>query len=49
MRVRCNWCGEEFNESEILYNEESDIERCPFCGDGKHLMDLDDENETHDK
>lgn len=47
--VRCNWCMKEFHESDILYNAETEIERCPFCGKIGCLMDLDDENENDDK
>ena len=49
MRVRCNWCMKEFRESDILYDEETEIERCPFCGESEYLMDLDDENENDEK
>ena len=49
MRVRCNWCGEEFNESKIRYDEETETEFCQFCGESGCLMDLDDENENDEK
>ena len=38
MRVRCNHCMNEFDESEIITKE--DEEFCPFCNKSDALMDL---------
>lgn len=40
MRVRCNWCGEEFDEEDIDTDFMSDEEYCPKCGAHGCLMDL---------
>lgn len=47
--VRCVWCENEFSEDKILFDEDTEIEHCPFCGRSGCLMDLDDENENDDK
>lgn len=49
MRVRCVWCENEFSEDKILFNEETETEFCPFCGESGCLMDLDDKNENDNK
>lgn len=49
MRVRCVWCENEFSEDKVLFNEETETEYCPFCGEIGCLMDLDDENENDNK
>lgn len=38
MKIRCNWCMAEFDESEILIK--NNIEICPVCGKSGCLMDL---------
>ena len=43
IRVRCNWCGNEFNEDEIILIDDIDngeVEACPVCGRSGYLMDL---------
>jgi NAD-dependent SIR2 family protein deacetylase len=40
MRVRCNWCGAEFDEEDIIVDYEQDIEKCPECMNTDYLMDL---------
>lgn len=49
MHVRCNWCMKEFHESDILYDEETETEFCPFCGESGNLMNFPDENENDEK
>lgn len=39
-KVRCNWCEKIFPESEILYNEATGKESCPYCHESGFLMDL---------
>lgn len=38
MLVRCNECMEVFDASEIVDNNENDIEFCPKCGKGDCLF-----------
>ena len=40
MRVRCNQCMNVFEEEEIVYDGEMDMEFCPKCGEGGCLMDM---------
>lgn len=40
MKVRCNNCMEVFDEKELIYNGDEDIEFCPYCGEGGCIMDL---------
>ena len=43
MKIRCNWCMAEFEESEIIIK--NDTETCPVCGKSGCLMDLDNDFE----
>lgn len=45
-KVRCNNCGKEFDEKEIVYNADDDLEYCPHCNKTWCLMDLEDEDKT---
>ena len=38
--VRCNHCMKVFYEKEIIYDEENDVEKCPYCGESGGLMDI---------
>ena len=38
MMIKCNMCETKFNESEIVYDSEDDIEYCPKCGENGCLM-----------
>lgn len=40
MKVRCNNCMEVFDEKELVYDGNEDMEFCPYCGDGGCIMDL---------
>lgn len=40
MKVRCNNCMNEFDENEIIYDGEENMEFCPHCGEGGCLMDM---------
>ena len=40
MRVRCNQCMKVFDEEEIVYDSEMDMEFCPKCGEDGCLMDF---------
>lgn len=40
MKVRCNWCMSIFNEEQIVYDRDKDMEFCPVCGDSACLMDV---------
>ena len=48
MKVRCNQCMKIFNEEEIVYDGEDDMEYCPKCGESGCLMDLSDEDFLED-
>ena len=39
--VRCNWCMNTFDESEIILTEGREEEVCPYCNEIGYLMDLD--------
>ena len=41
-KVRCNQCMKVFFENEIVYDEDKDMEFCPYCGESGCLMDLSD-------
>lgn len=47
MMVRCNHCGKEFSEEEIVLDPNagtvSEMEQCPFCYRTGGLMDLGEE------
>lgn len=43
-RVRCNYCENVFYENELIYNEEENVEICPYCRKGGCIADID-ENE----
>ena len=45
--VKCNNCMKVFEEDEIVYDSDDDMEYCPYCGDGGCLMDLEDEDEKN--
>lgn len=47
MRVRCNWCDNEFNEVEIKIKD--DKEYCPICGKMGCLMDLPETEEDYEE
>ena len=38
--VRCNQCNHIFPETEIIFNEETQEEHCPYCDEVGYLMDL---------
>lgn len=40
MKVRCNNCMEVFDEKELVYDGDEDMEFCPYCGGGGCIMDL---------
>ena len=40
MKVRCNQCMKVFEEEEIVYDSERDMEFCPKCGEDGCLMDF---------
>ena len=40
MKVRCNQCMNIFDEDEIVYDSERDMEFCPKCGEDGCLMDF---------
>ena len=42
MIVRCNWCMEVMDEDVLIWNEEIQLEECPYCKNTEYLMDLDD-------
>lgn len=42
-KVRCNNCMEVFDERELIYDENEDMEFCPYCGKGGCIMDLGEE------
>ena len=41
MKVRCNWCMSEFDESKLIIKNDTEI--CPICGKSGCLMDLEEE------
>ena len=45
MLVKCTNCEELFDENDVEYDVEDDMEYCPNCGEGGCLMDLDTEKE----
>ena len=47
-KVKCNWCGAHFDETEIEVNVLSDEERCPYCHViGFMIWDEEEENADH--
>ena len=41
MKVKCNWCEWQGEESEIAFDEVDDtIEVCPKCHKSEHLMNI---------
>lgn len=40
MKVRCNNCMEVFDEKELVYDGDEDMEFCPYCEKGGCIMDL---------
>lgn len=43
MKVQCNWCESQFNERNIVV--EDDKEFCPICGKCGFLMDIESEED----
>lgn len=39
-KIQCNWCGWHGNETEIIYNDDENLERCPKCKATGYLMDI---------
>lgn len=33
-KVRCNNCMEIFDEKELVYDGEEEMDFCPYCGEG---------------
>lgn len=48
MKVRCNMCMQVFDEEEVVYDGEMDVEFCPKCGESGCLMDLPDDEFLED-
>lgn len=44
-KVRCNDCMKEFDEEEIVFDDDLNAECCPYCGGIGCLMDLEDKTE----
>nr|DAH15371.1 MAG TPA: zinc-ribbon domain protein [Caudoviricetes sp.] len=40
MMVKCTNCMKEFDECEVVYDGDDDMEYCPMCGECGCLMDL---------
>ena len=41
--VKCNWCDESFQEDEIIFDEQTEKEFCPYCQESGCLMDTETE------
>lgn len=48
MIVRCKCCDEEYDEKELIYDGEMDMEFCPYCGEGNSVVNVS-EQEVHVK
>lgn len=45
-KVRCNNCEKEFDEKEIVFDDSSNAEYCPYCRESGCLMDVEDNEGT---
>lgn len=44
MQIRCNMCGSYFDEKFIVFDVETEEERCPLCHRIGYLQDIQEED-----